>query len=81
MLSATMARACRQEELTRIFKPFYRLSESRGNESNGAGLGLAIAQRIVLLHGGRICAANAEGGGLSVEITLPRLPRNDFESE
>jgi two-component system sensor histidine kinase CpxA len=70
-----------QEELTRIFKPFYRLSESRGNESNGAGLGLAIAQRIVRLHGGRISAANMEGGGLSVEITLPRLPRNEFESE
>jgi two-component system, OmpR family, sensor histidine kinase CpxA len=70
-----------QEELTRIFKPFYRLSESRGNESNGAGLGLAIAERIVRLHGGRICAMNVEGGGLSVEIILPRMPRSEPENE
>jgi two-component system sensor histidine kinase CpxA len=69
-----------QEELTRIFKPFYRLSESRGNESNGAGLGLAIAERIVRLHGGRICATNGEGGGLSVQIILPRMPRNEPEN-
>jgi two-component system, OmpR family, sensor histidine kinase CpxA len=66
-----------QQELTRIFKPFYRLPESRGNDSNGAGLGLAIAERIVRLHGGRICATNVDGGGLSVEIMLPRMPRTE----
>jgi two-component system sensor histidine kinase CpxA len=63
------------EELMRIFKPFYRLFESSGNDSNGAGLGLAIAERIVRLHGGRISATNVQGGGLSVEIILPRMPR------
>jgi two-component system, OmpR family, sensor histidine kinase CpxA len=68
-----------QEELTRIFKPFYRLSESRGNDSNGAGLGLAIAERIVRLHGGKICASNIDGGGLSVEIILPRTKRTEAE--
>jgi two-component system sensor histidine kinase CpxA len=67
------------EELIRIFKPFYRLFESRGNDSNGAGLGLAIAERILRLHGGRICATNADGGGLSVEIILPRMPRTEEE--
>jgi two-component system, OmpR family, sensor histidine kinase CpxA len=67
------------EELIRIFKPFYRLFESHGNDSNGAGLGLAIAERIVRLHGGRIRATNVEGGGLSVEIILPRMPRTEEE--
>jgi signal transduction histidine kinase len=67
------------EELIRIFKPFYRLFDSRGNDSNGAGLGLAIADRIVRLHGGRICATNVDGGGLSVEIILPRMPRTEEE--
>ena len=67
------------EELTRIFKPFYRLFASGGNDSNGAGLGLAIAERIVRLHGGRICATNIEGGGLRVEIILPRMARNEKE--
>jgi two-component system sensor histidine kinase CpxA len=58
-----------EEELARIFKPFYRLADSR--DSTGAGLGLAIAERIVRLHGGRIRAMNEAGGGLSVEIILP----------
>jgi signal transduction histidine kinase len=70
-----------QEELTRIFKPFYRLPDSRGNDSNGAGLGLAIAERIVRLHAGRICATNVEGGGLRVEIVLPRMPRDEPGNE
>ncbi len=68
------------EELTRIFKPFYRLSESRGNDFNGAGLGLAIAERIVRLHGGRIFATNVEGGGLSVEIILPQMVGSEQEN-
>jgi two-component system sensor histidine kinase CpxA len=60
-------------ELTRIFKPFYRLADSRALDSTGAGLGLAIAERIVRLHGGRIRAVNETSGGLSVEIILPRI--------
>ena len=60
------------DELTRIFKPFYRLFRSRENNSDGAGLGLAIAERIVRLHGGRIRATITDGGGLRVEIILPR---------
>ena len=43
----------------------------RENHSDGAGLGLAIAERIVRLHGGRIRATNTDGGGLRVEIILP----------
>ena len=70
-----------QEELTRIFKPFYRLAGSAGHETTGSGLGLAIAERIVLLHRGRIRATNVEGGGLCVEITLPRLLGNEDERE
>jgi two-component system, OmpR family, sensor histidine kinase CpxA len=62
-----------EEELTRIFKPFYRLADSRGLQSTGAGLGLAIAERIVHLHGGRIRAMNEASGGLSVEVIFPRV--------
>jgi two-component system, OmpR family, sensor histidine kinase CpxA len=63
-----------EDELTRIFKPFYRLADSRALDSTGAGLGLAIAERVVRLHGGRIRATNEAGGGLHVEIYLPWIP-------
>jgi two-component system sensor histidine kinase CpxA len=60
-----------ETELENLFRPFYRLDRSRERQTGGVGLGLAIAQRAVLLHQGRIRASNAEGGGLKVEITLP----------
>ena len=56
-----------EAELTQIFKPFYRLDDSRGTNSKGAGLGLAIAERIVHLHGGRVRATNEAGGGLALK--------------
>lgn len=60
-----------EEELERIFEPFYRVAESRDRESGGTGLGLAITARIVNLHGGKVVARNMDGGGLRVEIALP----------
>ena len=54
-----------------LFRPFYRLDAARAHDRNGAGLGLAIAQRAVQLHGGTIEARNHPDGGLCVEITLP----------
>jgi signal transduction histidine kinase len=61
-----------EESLTKIFRPFYRVDEARDRAAGGVGLGLAIAERAVKLHGGTIAAANAEGGGLVVTIRLPR---------
>jgi len=60
-----------EESLTKIFHPFYRVDEARDREAGGVGLGLAIAERAVKLHGGTILAANAAGGGLEVTITIP----------
>lgn len=57
-------------ELTRIFRPFYRVDAARDRESGGVGLGLAIAERAVRCHGGTIAARNASEG-LLVEIALP----------
>jgi len=63
------------ESLERIFRPFYRTEDARDRQSGGGtGLGLAITERAVRMHGGTVQAANAAGGGLSVEMKL-LLPR------
>lgn len=54
-----------------LFKPFYRVDDARDRQTGGAGLGLAITDRAVRLHGGIVRAENAVGGGLAVEIRLP----------
>jgi signal transduction histidine kinase len=63
-----------EAELIRIFEPFYRAGrlDSKHVSTEGTGIGLAIAQRAAALHGGRVDANNADGGGLLVTITLPR---------
>jgi two-component system sensor histidine kinase CpxA len=62
------------QEISNLFRPFYRLDAARERQTGGAGLGLAIAERAVRLHQGTITARNAEGGGLVVEIRLPASP-------
>ncbi len=57
--------------LEQIFKPFFRVAESRDRDSGGTGIGLAIARQAILMHGGSIEAGNAENGGLVIEIHLP----------
>lgn len=57
--------------LPQLFEPFFRVDQARARNTGGAGLGLAITQRAVELHGGRICAANAHPHGLAVRIDLP----------
>jgi two-component system, OmpR family, sensor histidine kinase CpxA len=65
-----------EEELSKVFRPFYRTSEARDRHTGGAGLGLAIAWRAVQVHAGSITAQNASGGGLLVQIRLPlKIPR------
>lgn len=58
--------------LDKIFEPFYRVSNARDRDSGGYGIGLAITARVIGLHGGSARAANEDGGGLCVEIRLPR---------
>ncbi len=60
-----------ESSLQQLFRPFFRLDESRERKTGGVGLGLAIAQRAVRLHGGEVSASNAPGGGLEVTIAFP----------
>ena len=63
-----------KNELANIFHPFYRLGPVHQRHNGGAGLGLAIAERAVRLHGGSIAVANAPGGGLLMTIRIPTVP-------
>jgi len=65
-----------ESELIKIFQPFYRVSDARDRQSGGAGLGLAIAERVIRVHGGTIRAENVAPRGLQVEILLPQLSLN-----
>jgi two-component system, OmpR family, sensor histidine kinase CpxA len=60
--------------LGKIFLPFYRVPNANGAQTGGAGLGLAITERIVRMHGGSVRATNAQDGGLLVELVLPLTP-------
>jgi two-component system sensor histidine kinase CpxA len=62
------------DALEKLFQPFYRLDDDRGRQTGGVGLGLAITERAVRFHGGRVAAFNRAEGGLRVEIHLPLLP-------
>jgi two-component system, OmpR family, sensor histidine kinase CpxA len=62
------------DALEKLFQPFYRLDDARGRQTGGVGLGLAITERAVRFHGGRVTASNRAEGGLMVEIRLPLMP-------
>jgi two-component system sensor histidine kinase CpxA len=61
------------DALAKLFEPFYRLDDARGRLTGGVGLGLAITERAVRFHGGRVSASNRAEGGLQVELRLPLI--------
>lgn len=61
-----------ESELPRVFDRFYRARGSRGaREGGGSGLGLTIAARLALRHGGTLAAANHPAGGAVFTLRLP----------
>jgi signal transduction histidine kinase len=55
-----------------VFRPFYRIDDSRNRETGGVGLGLTVARSIIRSHSGDLTLANREGGGLRAVVHLPR---------
>ncbi|HKW19386.1 MAG TPA: ATP-binding protein [Terriglobales bacterium] len=65
-------------ELDKIFQPFYRIDDARGRSTGGVGLGLAITDQAIRLHGGSVRASNLPEGGLMVEMCVPLQGRQEF---
>ena len=59
------------EDLAHIFAPLYRGETSRNRRTGGAGLGLAIARRLIRAHGGELTASNGPHGGAIFTAVLP----------
>jgi two-component system osmolarity sensor histidine kinase EnvZ len=59
-----------EPDIERLLRPFTRLDVAR-SQANGAGLGLAIVDRVVKRHGGRLRLYNRQSGGLAVQIAFP----------
>ena len=63
-------RGMNPEEIEKITEPFYVIDKSRSRSQNGAGLGLAICQRIAELHGSKLEYESSPGKGTTVRVFL-----------
>jgi len=59
-----------EDQINQLLKPFTRLDSARG-QANGAGLGLAIVERVLTRHNAELTVSNREGGGLLLQLALP----------
>ncbi|ALV06802.1 ATP-binding protein [Roseateles depolymerans] len=68
------------DELPRLFERFHRIAGVEGRTHEGSGIGLALVQELVRLHGGTIAATSEPGQGTTFRLTIPlgqdHVPRN-----
>ncbi len=60
-----------QGELPRLFERFHRIEGARGRSFEGSGIGLALVQELVNLHGGTIRVESEEGQGTAFMVSIP----------
>ncbi|UXH80266.1 ATP-binding protein [Roseateles amylovorans] len=62
------------DELPRVFERFHRVAGTEGRTHEGSGIGLALVQELVRLHGGQIEVSSVRGEGTRFMVTLPLGP-------
>ena len=67
----TPARASQPDELPHLFERFRRVEGARGRSFEGSGIGLALVQELVKLHGGEIGVQSEFGSGSTFTISIP----------
>lgn len=60
------------DQLDAVLAPFFRVESSRNRDTGGTGLGLAMANTIVLAHGGTLKLYNLPEGGLRAVVQIPQ---------
>ncbi|NRD55686.1 hybrid sensor histidine kinase/response regulator [Corallococcus exiguus] len=61
-----------EEELPRVFERFYRVRVTQGRSHEGTGIGLALVQELMKLHGGSVAVTSQLGKGTTFTLRLPR---------
>ncbi len=59
------------QELPHIFKRFHRVAQAKGRSFEGSGIGLALVQELVKLHGGTVQVSSVEGEGTAFVVSIP----------
>ena len=59
------------EELPRLFERFTRVAGARSRSGEGSGIGLAMVEELVALHGGTVTAQSTPGAGTTFTVTVP----------
>ncbi|WP_431286875.1 ATP-binding protein [Roseateles chitinivorans] len=71
------------DELPKVFERFHRVAGAEGRTHEGSGIGLALVQELVRLHGGRIEASSVHGAGALFRVLIPlgreHLPQDRIE--
>lgn len=60
------------EEIPRLFERFHRVQGTKGRTHEGSGIGLALVQELVHLHGGEVSATSEPGRGSTFTVRIPR---------
>ncbi len=61
-----------EDQLEKVFRPFYRLEASRSQATGGTGLGLAIVRQLAETNGCKVTLRNRAAGGLEAVLEMPR---------